>query len=159
MNFEQWAARHPQAAAELITKVIGGTQPDTRRGVSEAAAQQSVRLKLAHAGAMGWRNNVGATPTKCATCGEPQQPIRYGLANDSAKLNKRIKSSDIIAAIPRRIGPEHVGTIIAQFGSIEVKPPGWRYSGKGREPGQAAWLSLIARLGGYATFSTGEISL
>ena len=128
-------------------------------GKSEVWSQQQVRFKVAHAGGMSWRNNVGATPAKCPDCGAPRQPIRFGLANDSSKLNKRIKSSDLILAIPRLITPTMVGSTIAQFGSIETKRPGWRYTGKGTEPGQAAWLALITRLGGYATFSTGELNL
>ncbi len=85
-----------------------------------------------------------------------QQPTRYGVANDSAELNEKIKSSDLILARRVLITPAHVGTTIAQFGSIEAKRPGWVYTGKGQEPGQAAWLALIRSIGGYAKFSTGE---
>jgi hypothetical protein len=159
MTFEEWSARYPEAAAELGGVLSGLPWPNSAEHTSEAAAQQSVRLQLAHAGAMGWRNNVGATPSKCPDCGAPRAPIRFGLANDSAKLNERVKSSDIIAAIPRIITADQVGKRIAQFGSIEVKPPGWTYTGKGREAGQAAWLALITRLGGYACFSAGDINL
>jgi len=162
VTYTEWAAQHPQAAADL-QQVIGAHDyappMSDADGKSEAWAQQQVRLKAAHAGAPSWRNNVGATPAKCPDCGAPRQPIRYGLANDSHKLNEKIKSSDLILAIPRLITPVMVGSTIAQFGSIETKRPGWRYTGKGTEPGQAAWLALIARLGGYATFSTGELNL
>jgi hypothetical protein len=161
-DYQQWAAKHPHAAAELEQILGAVTQPTANYdgdGKSEAWAQQQVRLKAAHVGAMTWRNNVGATPAKCPDCEAPRQPIRYGLANDSAKLNKQIKSSDLILAIPRLITQDMVGRVIAQFGSIETKRPGWHYTGKEQEPGQAAWLALIARLGGYATFSTGELNL
>lgn len=162
MTYQDWATRHPQAAAEL-QQVLGAgpsyTMDPNAEYKSEAWVQQRVRFKVAGAGAMSWRNNVGATPAKCPDCGAPRQPIRYGLANDSSKLNKQIKSSDLILAIPRFITPAMVGSTIAQFGSIETKRPGWRYTGKGTEAGQAAWLALIARLGGYATFSTGELNL
>ncbi len=161
-DYQQWAARHPQAAAELQQLLGAISQPPSSYdgdGKSEAWAQQQVRLKSAHAGALSWRNNVGATPAKCKVCGAPQQPIRYGLANDSAKLNAEIKSSDLILGIPRLITAEMVGTVLLQFGSIETKRPGWCYTGKNQEPGQAAWLALIASEGGYATFSTGELNL
>lgn len=160
-NFNQWAARHPQAAAELQALLGAVPWPANEHtdGKSEAWAQQQVRIKAARAGAMAWRNNVGATPAKCKHCGEKQQPIRFGLANDSAKLNESIKSADLILAIPRLIRPEDVGHTIAQFGSVETKRPGWRYTGKGQEEGQAKWLALIQQLGGYATFSTGELQL
>ncbi len=157
MTYEQWATRHPAAARELAG-VLGATAQHGGEG-SEAKAQQSVRFAVASAGGMAWRNNVGATPSKCPDCGSPQQPIRFGLANDSSRLNKQIKSSDLILAIPRVITADHVGRTIAQFGSVEVKRPGWRYTGKGPEKGQATWLALIARLGGFAQFSTGEINL
>lgn len=134
---------------------------------NENEVQQQVRLKAARSGALAWRNNVGATPSRtahvCPRCRfefeEKNTPIRYGLANDSAKLNAKIKSSDLILAIPRVIQPKDIGTTIAQFGSIETKKRGWRYSGTDTEKGQAAWLELIKKLGGYACFSTGEFEL
>ena len=159
-DYATWRARYPQAAAALEAILVeaggvGGGDPVT----SEAAAQQRARFALAAQGAMAWRNNVGATPARCKSCGAKQQPVRYGLCNDSQRLNERFKSSDLILAIPRVIRPEHVGTTIAQFGSVEMKPPGWTFSGNGRESAQAAWLALITKLGGFACFSTGSVKL
>lgn len=160
MTYREWAQRHPQAARDLANMLAAAPWSESEgSGKPEAWAQQQVRLKIAQAGAMSWRNNVGATKAKCPDCGAPQQPVRYGLANDSAKLNEQIKSSDLILAIPRVIKPEDVGRTVAQFGGVEVKPPGWQYTGKGREAAQAAWLALVTKLGGYACFSTGEIEL
>ena len=156
-TYDDWVAAYPEAAAALTPLLTA--QVTHRNGGSEARAQQRVRVSVAEQGGMAWRNNTGATPAKCPDCGARQVPVRYGLANDSARLNERIKSSDLILAIPRVIRPEHVGTTIAQFGAVECKRPGWKYTGKGRETGQAAWLALIAKLGGYATFSTGEIEI
>lgn len=160
MTYEQWAERYPGAAQALL-QVIAPTEQHVvdADGTTEAWAQQRVRMQVARQGSMAWRNNVGATPANCRACGAPQQPVRYGLANDSHALNKQIKSSDLICAIRRRVVPEMVGTTIAQFGSIECKRPGWTFTGRGEEAGQAAWLALVARLGGYATFSTGEAQL
>lgn len=161
MTYDEWAQSHPAAAKDLEAVLVPASYASTTEeaGHSEAWSQQQVRLKVAKAGAMSWRNNVGATPAKCKACGASQTPIRYGLANDSAKLNKQIKSSDLILAIPRLIRPQDVGTTIAQFGAVECKRPGWVFTGKGQEPGQAAWLTLIKKLGGYATFSTGDTHL
>lgn len=159
-DFATWAARHPQAARELLQMldaVPTATSQETDR--PEAWAQQQVRLQLSAMGVMSWRNNVGATPTRCKSCNAPQQPVRYGLANDSAKLNESIKSSDLILAIPRVISAADVGRTIAQFGSIECKQPGWTYKGTPREAAQAKWLALINKIGGYAAFSTGEVNL
>lgn len=161
-TYEEWRAAFPQAAAAL-EQTLGAmpwpVTPPGGDGKSEAWSQQQVRLQVAHAGALAWRNNVGATPSRCPDCGAPQQPVRYGLANDSAALNERIKSSDLILCIPRVIQPQDVGRTIGQFGSIEAKRPGWSFTGKGREAGQMAWLSLIASKGGLAMFSTGTVKL
>jgi len=159
-GYQQWVTRHPQAAADLVRVLHGVAQPVTSPvGETEAWAQQQARFSAARQGALAWRNNVGATPTKCPSCGIKQQPIRYGLANDSMKLNAEIKSGDLILAIPRAITPAMVGTTIAQFGSIESKRPGWRYTGRGQESGQAAWAALIQSVGGYAAFATGAVQL
>lgn len=179
MTYDEWAKAHPAAAIDLQA-MFGAlpwpTSPKGGEGRSEAWAQQRARMLVAQhvvqgpsgpVRAMAWRNNVGATPARtrhqCPRCQfafeETQRPTRYGLANDSAQLNARIKSPDLICAIPRLILPEHVGMIVAQFGSIESKRPGWKYSGREQEPGQAAWQSLITSIGGYATFSTGDVQL
>ncbi len=136
-------------------------------GRSEAWSQQQDRLAIARYGALAWRNNVGATPASeaviCPACRFhfrlKKRPVRYGLANDSAKLNAAMKSSDLILCIPRRITPAMVGSTIGQFGAVECKRPGWRYTGKGPEEAQQAYLTLVAKFGGFATFSTGDLQL
>lgn len=156
-DFEQWAARHPAAAADLRA-MINANPPETGHGEgkSEQWAQQQVRFSIARAGGRVWRNNVGATPAKCPACGMRQQPVRYGLCNDSAQLNEQYKSSDLIGAVPFVIKPEHVGATVARFVSVECKRPGWRYTGSEHEAAQLRWLTMIAQLGGVAYFSTGE---
>jgi len=168
MTYQQWALMHPVAAADL-ERMFAEVRavPLDPRVKGEAAVQQQVRLSVSRQGGYAWRNNVGATPAKtkhtCPRCAmrfeEKQQPIRYGLANDSQKLNQRVKSSDLILAIPRVIRPEDVGTTIAQFGAVETKKPGWTYTGTRQEPAQAAWLALIKRIGGFATFCSGDLEL
>lgn len=158
MNFNDWAAQYPEAAAALLP--VLHTEVIRKKGGSEARVQQDVRVSVAKQGASAWRNNVGATPARCPDCGAPHAPVRYGLANDSPRLNQRVKSSDLILCIPRVIEPHHVGTTIGQFGAIECKRPGWKYTGTDREAAQAAWLTLVARLGGYSRFATtGDIEL
>jgi hypothetical protein len=162
LTFDEWSQAFPEAA-QALGYVLGAVPwpviPSGGDGKSEAWAQQQIRFSVARQGAYSWRNNVGATPAKCRECGAQQQPVRYGLANDSEKLNQEIKSGDLILAIPRIIRPEDVGRTIAQFGSIEAKEPGWVFSGTKREKGQAAWATLINKIGGFARFSTGEINL
>lgn len=161
-SFAQWAARHPAAAADLLDLLNAAPWPHPEGAppnALEAWAQQQVRMSVARQGAVAFRNNVGATPAKCPDCGAKRQPVRYGLANDSQALNQEIKSHDLILAIPRVIRPEDVGRTVAQFGSVEVKRPGWKYTGRGQEAAQAAWGALINRLGGFAAFSTGDVKL
>ena len=156
-TYAEWAQAHPIAAADLMQVLYVGV--DHNQSGSEARVQQQVRASVATQGAMAWRNNVGATKSRCPDCNAPQVPVRFGLANDSTRLNKRIKSSDLIGCIPRTVTPAMVGTTIGQFASIECKRAGWKYTGTDREAGQAAWLALISRLGGFARFTTGEITL
>ena len=173
MTYDEWVKRNPVAAVELAEVLA----PEPWEGESdcensETWAQQQARFDIAHQGAMSWRNNVGATPAKeihsCPACKHKwetiQQPTRFVLANDSAKMDKKIKSSDLILAIPRVITKDMVGTTIAQFGAVEVKKPGWVQSyGDGdkakHEAAQAKWLQLIAQIGGYSAFSTGKVKL
>lgn len=60
----------------------------------EAAVQERIRLRAGELGIHLFRNNVGVAET------ENGRPIRYGLANDSAQLNKRLKSADLIGILP-----------------------------------------------------------
>ena len=154
MTFEEWRVCYPQAAADLAQVFAPPeVKPVSGPGLSEAWAQQHARFDIARAGAMAWRNNIGVLPDKRGV------PVRFGLANDSHAVNERIKSGDLILAIPRVIRSDMVGSTIAQFGSVELKAPGWVYSGSKREVAQLAWATLIRKLGGYATFSTGKVEL
>lgn len=100
-----------------------------------------------------WRNNVGGTYT------EEGSFLRYGLANDSKQMNDAIKSHDLIGIRPVLIEQHHVGKIIGQFVSREVKAAGWKYRGTKREEAQLRWAELIASLGGDACFANGEGTL
>jgi hypothetical protein len=169
VSYQQWAARHPKASAELqlLLHAVAHFQPEGAQHNSEAYAQQQVRMQIAKQGGMTWRNNVGAYKTKeqhrcprCQFCFKVEQaPIRWGLCNDSAKLNTKIKSSDLIGIVPRFITPEMAGTTIGQFLAVETKKPGWKFSGNKHETAQLLWLELIAGKGGLSMFSTGAVQL
>lgn len=116
---------------------------------SEAAVQAAVRLEAARAGLRLWRNNVGALKD------ERGVPIRYGLANDTAQLNKSIKSGDLIGARSVVVTPNMLGRTVAVFTSRECKPAGWSFSGTERETAQLRWIELVNGLGGDASFVTG----
>lgn len=145
MTLEEWAARWrlpPQALAELSTVGAGVPAPDSPSTGSEALTQSLVRLEAAEAGWHLWRNNVGALKD------ERGRVVRYGLANDSANLNKVIKSADLVGWRPRLIKVDDVGKILAQFASRECKAPGWTYTGTEREIAQMRWHSLVLANGG-----------
>ena len=79
---------------------------------NEAVIQSQVRLAAAQRGITLWRNQSGA----CYD--ETGRLIRYGLANDSAQLNRRMKSSDLIGITPILVEPYHVGRALGVFTAI-----------------------------------------
>lgn len=117
--------------------------------MSEEAAQQAIRLARARAGCLDWRNNSGVAQYADG------RPVRFGLANDSAQLNARIKSSDLIGITPLVIRPEHVGYLLGVFTAIETKRPGWHLTpGDARGQAQKAYHDLVRGVGGFAGFAT-----
>lgn len=143
-----WAARYriaPDALAALAA--LWPTDPESSSGAagSEASVVAARRLAASKRGARVWRNNVGAYVD------ERGNHIRYGLANDSAQLNARVKSSDLIGIEPVEIG----GVVVGRFFAEECKRPGWRYTGTPRERAQLAFLQLVNALGGRGEFVSG----
>lgn len=147
----QWAIRHGVSHAALaeLRQLIGvDTDVTTGSGAtSESKVQEAVRLEASRAGCRVFRNNVGACKD------DTGRIIRYGLCNDSAALNKRIKSSDLIGIRPVVITPGMVGHTVGQFLAREIKKPGWQYTGTDREKAQLAFIQLITSLGGDAAFA------
>lgn len=106
----------------------------------ESPVQQRVRLRAAYMGYLLWRNNSGVLKN------EHDVPVRYGLCNDSAELNKRLKSSDLIGLAPD-----------GRFVAIECKSTGWHLTpGDARGQAQAAYHELVRKHGGIAGFVTSE---
>lgn len=151
-QLNRWAIEHRVSleAVQDLLRLMGAVdtlsaRPPTQG--SEAAVQAELRLNASKAGGRLWRNNLGA-----GYMGDGSF-IRWGLANDSKKMNERIKSHDLIGIKPVLIEPHHVGTMIGQFWSREAKPINWHYTGTEREPAQLAWCELIISLGGDARFA------
>jgi hypothetical protein len=157
MLINEWANRWgipPEAIKDLQNTLVSQTpDPKTQDGEREAAIQTRIRLEASRKGARLFRNNVGATYT------EDGSFLRFGLANDSKQMNDHIKSHDLIGIRPVLIEHHHVGKIIGQFVSREVKAAGWKYRGTKREEAQLRWAILIASLGGDACFANGEGTL
>lgn len=121
--------------------------------MNETEVLTAIRLEATRKGLRMWRNNVGAMQD---TTG---RYVRYGLANDSAALNTVLKSSDLIGIRPVIVTQEMMGVTIGQFVAREVKAHNWIYKNTDREKAQKAFIDLINRLGGDASFCTGEGSL
>lgn len=117
---------------------------------SETAVQQAVRLKSSKQGRRMWRNNVGAVTD------EHGRHIRFGLCNESAAINKTLKSSDLIGITPVTITADMVGQTIGVFTAFEVKKESWKYSGTEREEAQLNYINLVRTLGGIAGFVNHE---
>lgn len=157
-----WAIRHGvtlAALAELRTLVWNESAdmlaPPAPTGPqdSEAYVQSEVRLEGARKGVRLYRNNVGVLTR------EDGVPVRFGLANDSAAMNERLKSPDLVGWRPVTITPEMVGRVIGQTVMRECKKRGWVYTGTDREQAQWRFISLAQNDGCDAAFTTGPGSL
>jgi hypothetical protein len=158
MTLGEWALKHQVSIVALIElERIMIPLPievaPVRDAHSEAYVQSLVRLEAGRKGVRLWRNNVGVLTD------ETGRPVRYGLGNDSPKLNEKLKSGDLIGWRPLIITPEHIGHKIAQFVSRECKKPDWNFTGTDREKAQLKWAQAIVADGGDACFVTGEGSL
>ena len=110
----------------------------------------TIRLKASEYGVVLWRNNIGVAMDGYG------RAVRYGLANESSRLNSVIKSSDLIGITPVFINEQMVGKQLGVFTAIEVKLPGWCYNpNNDREVAQNRFIEIIKRKGGIAFFSTG----
>lgn len=158
-NLNQWAIKWniPFEAVEDLRRQFGAVNTDPsssqQDGESETAVQTRVRLEATKLGMRLWRNNVGAVRTKNGSY------FRYGLANDSKKLNQQIKSSDLIGINPIVIKPEHIGFTMGIFIAREVKHGDWQYAGTEEEQAQLRFLELVASFGGDAAFANKEGTL
>jgi hypothetical protein len=137
-----WAVKWgipPAALTDLLTSLGAVMQPDSSTAApgSEAAVQNAVRMEAARRGMRLFRNNLGSY------IDERGVPVRYGLANESKKINSVVKSSDLIG-----IGPD------GRFLAYEVKKNGWVYRATDREKAQLAFITFINMMGGRAAFIT-----
>ena len=113
----------------------------------EDPIQNRTRLLAAQMGLALWRNNSGAYQDIRG------QWVRYGLCNDSKKVNEQIKSSDLIGITPTLVTQEMVGTIVGIFTAVEMKKEGWHLipSDK-RGHAQAKFHDIVRQHGGFAGF-------
>lgn len=145
--FEEWQARHPQAASEL-TALLTPATPATS-GASEARVQSLVRLAAVENGHCLHRNNRGAMTTATG------QLVRFGLAHEAA-TSKVFRSSDLIGITTITVQPHHVGRQHGIFTACEIKKSGWTKPTDDRERGQMNFLMDVTRRAGIAGFVTSE---
>ncbi len=155
MTLTQWAIKHGvglTALNELRTVMGEFTMADTTYSPprSEASIQTQIRLEGSRKGVLLWRNNVGAYKDDRGNF------VRYGLANETAAMNKKVKSSDLIGIRPVLITPAHVGSIIGQFVAREVKKGAWKYTGNAHELAQSKFIHIVNAKGGDARFVNRE---
>lgn len=156
---DAWARKwgvSAEAVADLrLTMGVADTgvlaAPATPTGLpgSEARQQALVRIDAAQSGVWLTRNNVGVL------LDETGRPVRFGLANESKKQNEIIKSGDLIGLRPVLIQQHHIGQVIGQFVSREVKHEGWKWKGDKHEVAQRNWLDFVVAKGGDAAFCSG----
>lgn len=161
MTFIEWAERWripDQAIKELCESSlhVGPREPDD----SEGAVQREIRLTAADTSRFAWgyhtylyRNNRGAGQLKNGSF------VRWGLANDSPALGDRVKSGDNIGWEQVLIKPEHVGSVIARFLSIEVKRRDWKFAATAEECAQIHWASIVNAQGGRAVITNTDGSI
>jgi hypothetical protein len=140
-NLQTWAMRWgipPQALSELLAVIEPAFTPQSDPDDSdEGAVMAEIRLDAPKYGARLWRNNRGAAVNPNG------QPVRFGLGNDSSKIDKVWKSHDLIG-----IG------LGGRFLSVECKKRGWRGPRTEHEHAQAAFGRTVIAHGGLATFAT-----
>lgn len=151
--FKKWHVS-PDAQAELVA-LFAAAEPIS--GAGEAGVEMKiVKQARGTAGAKGmrlWRNNSGALLDSRGV------PVRFGLGNDSKRVNDTFKSSDLIGIDRTPITLDMVGQPRGQFLAFEGKAPGWRYTGTPHEVAQFNFMKVVAAYGGRAMFFTDPSAL
>ena len=124
---------------------------------NESTVQDEIRIGISQLGGTVWRNNSGVLNDKNG------RPVRFGLGNDSARVNKAIKSADLIGIMPVVITPDMVGQTLGVFVAIECKAENWAYNdNNAHSRAQKNFLDHVQSKGGIAGFcntSSGLINL
>lgn len=139
MTFDEWCQRWqiPEPAIAELKRSVHGVPHPAVAAESETATQQFCRIAAAQEGFALWRNNNGAFTDADG------RHVRYGVGNDSKKLNKVWKSSDLVG-----IGPG------GRFMAVEVKHPQWVQPENERDRAQLNMLTQVEALGGVGQFVT-----
>lgn len=158
MNINEWIRRHNISTEAMLEfyQITGAPISKTQGAVlSENRIQREIRLATNDTGGLLFRNNSGVARETRAD--GTARPVRYGLGNDSPKLNKVLKSSDLIGITPVTVLSKHVGRVHGIFTAMEVKNSTWSYHAGDRECAQLAFLQAIRLRGGIAAFAASPL--
>lgn len=136
ITMSAWADLSEIIATTAVQPFVPADQDD--RGETPTTA--IIRLEASKVGVSLWRNNSGVATNRDG------RPVRFGLGNDSKRINETMKSSDLIGMSSR-----------GQFVAVEVKRPGWGRPMKpftAREQAQWNFHEHVRRNGGIAGFAT-----
>lgn len=117
--------------------------------MNEEAVTSHMRLAFAPIGPL-FRNNVGVLLDRRGV------PVRFGLANESANMNKEIKSSDWIGITPVTAYLQSCGWVtLGVFTALETKASNWTFRpGDQRAVAQSKFHEIVREVGGFAGFVT-----
>lgn len=147
LSITDWAAKHGVSRAALDELLMSTCMPPVVSGLSgEMAVQQQIRAEAPALGCVLMRNNSGALMD------ERGIPVRFGLGNDSAKLNAVIKSSDLIGITP--VTDPMSGRQYGVFTAVEVKAPGYKGPRTQHDQAQARFIALVRSKSGIAGFAS-----
>lgn len=152
-----WAKKHnvsKEALEDLYQMLVPPVNVSSNDPRSESHVDSLVMLEASQKDVVLFRNNVGACKD------ERGRLIRYGLANESKKMNEKIKSSDRIGWRRVLITQDMVGHTIGQFVMREIKKSAW--TGKTlskHEQAQADFMLMGLLAGCDASFANGPGTL
>lgn len=144
-KLQEWAMRWriPQEAWNELYSLFHPNIVPTGN-YTETGLNAMLRIAAPQNGAILWRNNSGALLDKDG------RPVRYGLGNDSKRINDVFKSSDLIGITP----VVWAGKVFGVFTAVESKKADWRPGeDRERETAQAAFLTKVEAMGGIGLFA------
>ena len=144
---EKWGIS--KDALEELKDILGVVSyPDSfdTCSLSETAIQNKVRLDALKNNMILWRNNTGVAYDARGV------PVRFGLCNDTPKVNSAVKSSDLIGIKRIKITKDLIGQTLGQFVAREVKKSTWKFKGTKEEHAQLKFLEIVSAWGGDAKF-------
>lgn len=113
----------------------------------ESQIQNELKLEYIDLNGRAYRNNSGVLNN------EDGVPVRYGLGNESKRINNVRKSSDLVGFLPVVITQAMVGHTVAVLTVTEAKKEGWRYTAIEDERAQKAFIDIIVKYGGIGCFA------